>query len=280
MKPLLKYPGGKLDELVHILPVLPTYKRYVEPFIGGGALYFFLAPDQACINDLNSNVINFYKTIRDDYELFMNQITKIHEIYLHNQKRYSKQIAQGIENPINENEALYYALRNQFNGETSDYLPAVLYYFINKTAYGGLTRYNNKGRFNVPFGRYASFNIDSVSKYHSMLLQNTQIQNQDYSSIFEHIETSDFMFLDPPYDCKFHEYGNQEIKDADNEAFQRRLASDFKNLHCSALMVVAETPLIKDLYANYIFASYQKKYAVNIKNRFNQEVNHLIIKNY
>jgi DNA adenine methylase len=280
MKPILKDAGGKSDELIHILPMIPQYTRFVEPFVGGGSLYFHLSPAQALINDLNSRLVNFYVELRDQYDLCMKQLTTLHNLYAQNQNQYTKQIAQGLERPINQNDALYYDLRNQFNGQPSDYLPAVLYYFINRTAYGGLTRYNQKGRFNIPFGRYASFKIDHITTQHRDLLHNTQIHNTDYSSVFECVEPSDFVFLDPPYDCKFYEYGNQARKDTDNEAFQRRLASDFKNLHCPSLMVVAQTPLIKDLYAGYIANKYLKKYAVNIKNRFNQDVEHLIIKNY
>ncbi len=90
-------------------------------------------------------------------------------------------------------------------------------FFINKTAYSGMIRHNAKGEFNVPYGRCVNLNTSLVIKSHSKLLANTEIYNLDYSEIFKMATEDDFMFVDPPYDCVFSDYGNVEHKDGSNE---------------------------------------------------------------
>ena len=102
----------------------------------------------------------------------------------------------------------------------------------------------------------------------------------DYSKIFSMAEQEDFMFLDPPYDCVFHDYGNRDkLENGFDEAEHRRLAADFRNLSCRALMVIGKTPLTEELYGDYIVDEYYKNYSVNIRNRFHNDSMHLIIKN-
>ena len=90
----------------------------------------------------------------------------------------------------------------------------------------------------------------------------------------------DFVFLDPPYDCVFSDYGNEEYKDGFNDDSHRKLAQDFKNLNCRALMVIGRTPLTEELYDDMIVDEYAKKYAVNIRNRFKSAANHILVANY
>ena len=93
-------------------------------------------------------------------------------------------------------------------------------------------------------------------------------------------EADDFIFLDPPYDCVFNDYGNIDMMNGFDEAEHRRLAADFRNLPCRALMIIGKTPLTEELYGEYIFDEYYKNYSVNIKNRFNNDKMHIIVKNY
>jgi DNA adenine methylase len=160
------------------------------------------------------------------------------------------------------------------------YSDALLYFFINKTAYSGMIRYNAKGEFNVPYGRYVNLNTSLVTKSHSKLLANTEIYNLDYSEIFKMATEDDFMFLDPPYDCVFSDYGNVEHKDGFNEKHHIELANQYKNLKCKALMVIGRTPLTEKLYGDYIVDEYGKSYTVNIRNRFKSKASHILISNY
>lgn len=109
---------------------------------------------------------------------------------------------------------------------------------------------------------------------------NTEIHHGDYRNIFDMATPDDFIFLDPPYDCIFSDYGNMEYLEGFNEINHRELAQDFYNLDSRALLVIGDTPLIRELYGNNIIAEYNKNYSVNIRNRFQAGATHLIITNY
>jgi DNA adenine methylase len=131
-----------------------------------------------------------------------------------------------------------------------------------------MIRYNSRGEFNVPYGRYAGLNTSLVTRQHSRLLGNAQIYNLDYSEIFSLAGKDDFMFLDPPYDCVFSDYGNCEHRDGFSEERHVELCDRYKKLKCKALMVIGRTPLTERLYGDYIVDEYEKVYSVNIRNRF------------
>lgn len=283
MKPMLKYRGGKSKELKYYLNHIENenFNRFFEPFFGGGATYFALEPERAVINDINSKLVNFYLDVKNNFSQLKSELYKLEKIYIENQKRYEdlKKLTPN-ERIHNENEDLYYKIRNEFNYPSGKILDSTAYFFINKTAYSGMIRYNKKGEYNVPFGRYKNLNTDLVNESHHRLLQNTNIYNTDYSELFNMATPEDIMFLDPPYDCIFNDYGNLENEDGFNENEQRRLAEDFINLNTRALMVIAKTPLTEELYRNFIIDEYDKNYSVNIRNRFKSEAKHIIIKNY
>lgn len=282
MKPLLKYRGGKSKELSHLIKHMPTkYSTYLEPFLGGGAVFFHLEPKNAIISDLNSKLIAFYNNLKQDFNTLVAQLAELQIIYEKNQKEYEvlKQSYPDIR-VENKNEALYYSLRDVFNNPNNTYLKGTIYFFINKTAYGGMIRYNKSGHYNVPFGRYKNFNTKLITDLHYQLIQRTEILCCDYSQVFAKATTKDFMFLDPPYDCIFNDYGNLEFTGGFDEDEHIRLAESYKNLSCPALMVISKTPLTESLYKNYIVDQYNKSYTVNIRNRFKNEAKHIIIRNY
>ncbi len=283
MKPLVKYRGGKSKEIPHILKHIPRFEgKYIEPFFGGGALFFYLEPKRAIINDINSRLMDFYLGIKNDFDSLQKELKEIGEIYKVNRKKFEELKKQTPEKRVkDDNETLYYQIREMFNNLSEKKCSeALLYFFINKTAYSGMIRYNAKGEFNVPYGRYANLNTSLVTESHSKLLSNTEIFNSDYQNIFEMEEEDDFMFLDPPYDCTFSDYGNVEHKDGFTEKNHTTLAADFRELKCKALMVIGRTPLTEKLYGDMIVDEYGKSYAVNIKNRFKSAANHILISNY
>lgn len=283
MKPMIKYRGGKSKEIPHIMWHVPRFTgRYIEPFLGGGALFFHLEPRQAIINDINAKLMAFYRGVRDDYANLRIELDEIEKLYTENRRHFDALKTKCPEERVEDkNEELYYRLRAMFNGTIEkEYSDALLYYYINKTAYSGMIRYNAKGEFNVPFGRYQRLNTQLISLSHSRLLQRAEVFNTDYSNIFDLCEPNDFVFLDPPYDCIFSDYGNEEYKEGFNEDNHRRLANDFANLPCKALMVIGRTPLTEDLYRRYIVDEYGKNYAVNIRNRFKSEAKHIVVANY
>lgn len=245
-------------------------------------MYFYLEPKKAIINDINSKLMAFYKGVKSDFELLSKELQEIEKTYLINRRKFEELKAKTPDLRVDdENEALYYQIRDMFNDLTEKkYSDALLYFFINKTAYSGMIRYNAKGEFNVPYGRYANLNTSLVTKAHSKLLANTEIYNLDYKNIFDMANEDDFMFLDPPYDCVFSDYGNAEYKDGFNEKNHTELANSFLNLKCKALMVIGRTPLTEKLYNDLIVDEYGKSYAVNIRNRFKSTASHILISNY
>jgi DNA adenine methylase len=283
MKPLLKYRGGKSKEIPHLIKHIPKYSgRYIEPFFGGGALFFHLEPKRAIINDINSKLIAFYLGVKDNFETLKTELTEIEKLYIKNRKKFEELKSKTPEERVDDaNEPIYYQIRDMFNDLTEKkYSDALLYFFINKTAYSGMIRYNTKGEFNVPYGRYANLTTSLVTKAHNKLLANTEIYNLDYSEIFKMSKDNDFMFLDPPYDCVFSDYGNVEHKDGFNERNHIELANQYKRLKCKALMVIGRTTLSEKLYGDMIVDEYGKSYAVNIRNRFKSEASHILISNY
>lgn len=282
MKPIIKYRGGKSKEINNFIEFIPNqYDRYIEPFAGGAALFFYLAPNAALINDINSRLVNFYSAVRENFDSLKAELTRLELTYRSNQMEYEQiKMKDKSRHVENKNEALYYLLRDMYNGIIEKkYLDATLYYFINKTSYSGMLRFNSKGEFNVPFGRYKHFNTQLVSEEHSELLKRTEITNEDYSEIFNRCTVNDFVFLDPPYDCIFTDYGNIE-QNGFTEDNHRRLAQDFRNLESRSLMVIGKTPLTEELYRPFIKAEYSKTYAVNIRNRFKSESTHLVVTNF
>ena len=284
MKPLLKYVGGKARELKYILSEIPSdYDKYIEPFVGGGALYFYLEPNKAIINDINSKLIDFYIGIKEDYDIIRQQIDKLEIIYQDNWKEFDKLKDKNPNVKLeNKNEDLYYYIRDLYNHDynNSKYHKAVLYYFINKTAYTGMMRHNSKGEFNVAYGRYRTLSPNAITKEHSDLLQSAKIYNKNYKDIFSMTTKNDFMFIDPPYLTTFHNYGNLDKMNSFDRLEHIKLANEFKKLKCKALMIIGKTQLIEDLYGDYIVGEYEKNYSVNIRNRFKSSMSHLIVKNY
>jgi DNA adenine methylase len=283
MKPLVKYRGGKSKEIPYLLEHIPHYKgRYIEPFFGGGALFFHLEPESAIINDINAKLIAFYHGVKTDFDRLKKELAEIETVYTKNRKAFEELKRKTPDKRVEDkNELLYYQIRDMFNDlAEKKYTDALLYFFINKTAYSGMIRYNSRGEFNVPYGRYANLNTTLVTQSHSQLLRNTEIYNLDYAAIFKMATKDDFMFLDPPYDCVFSDYGNAEHKDGFTEKDHVELAARYKKLKCKALMVIGRTPLTEQLYSDYIVDEYGKSYAVNIRNRFKSEASHILIANY
>lgn len=280
---MLKYRGGKSREIHLFQKYIPaSFSSYIEPFLGGGAVYFHLEPEQAIINDVNSRLIAFYECVRNHYDEMRTELDLIQELYERNQADYKARKALAPDERVsNANEALYYRIRDMYNGKIpTEYLDGVLYFFINKTAYSGMIRFNSKGEYNVPFGRYSNLNTKLITQEHSQLLQRAEVLQEDYYAVFERAQADDFMFLDPPYDCVFNDYGNIDMVNGFDEEQHRRLAADFKNLSCRALMVIGKTPLTEELYGKFIKDEYRKNYAVNIRNRFKNDAKHIVVVNY
>lgn len=284
MNPVLKYRGGKSKEIPYFSKYIPDFSgRFIEPFFGGGAVYFYLEPAKAIINDINEPLISFYRDLKNNFTRMSSEINELSNIYKKNRAKFDELKAEHpYERVKDDNEDFYYKMRNYFNHpqDNKEYLQGSVYYFINKTAYSGMIRLNSKGEFNVPFGRYKTLPSNKITDKHRNLLLNTEIYNKDFAEIFNMAKSDDFIFLDPPYDCIFSDYGNSQYKSGFGDEEHRRLANELKKLSVPFLMVIAQTELTSSLYQGMIKDTYEKKYAVNIRNRFKSEATHMIVTNY
>lgn len=278
MKPILKYRGGgKSDEIPRLSQYFPKqYDRYIEPFFGGGAVFWHLEPQTAILSDINPGLMGFYTEMASRPAALMAEIEALSTIYERNQQEYlAQKQAAGTDVRIpNKNETLYRRVRDTFNQTIRPCSMAAAYFFLNKTSYCGMTRFNQKGQYNVPFGRYPHLTTKGIDQAHSDLLQRAEIHMTDFENVFKLSRPGDFMFLDLPYDCTFNDYGNGQRWTEDDHI---RLAKAFERLPCKVLMVINETPLTRSLYAKYVAETYGKAYSVNIRNRFKAAATHMIV---
>jgi DNA adenine methylase len=259
LNPIVKWSGGKGDEIDKFISYFPKdIDTYIEPFIGGGAVYFYLNHKKNVINDIHPELIDLYKAIKEG---------KSEDIY------------NFMEQHPND-ETTYYKVRDEMT--INDYIDnAKRFYYLRKTCFRGMLRYNKKGEFNIPYGKYKTMNYKELkNKNYENLLKNTEIYNGDFSTIFEKYNSpNNFMFLDPPYDSKFTDYGYCQF----GEEQHRQLAKCFKETKIRCLMVIGRTKLIDELYGDYIVGEYEKKYKFKIHSgRVGDEINtkHVIIKNF
>jgi len=259
LTPLIKWSGGKSDEIKMFDKYFPdSYNLYIEPFVGGGSVYFYLNPDNAVINDIHTELIDLYQSIGEG------ESDKIYDF---------------MENNPNDEET-YYKIRDEMiiNDKLDS---AKRFYYQRKTCFRGMLRYNKNGKFNIPFGIYKTINYtDLKNKDYELLLNKTEILNKDFNYIFENYnDENNFMFLDPPYDSEFTDYGYCQF----GKKEQEELARLFKDTKIKCLMIIGKTKFIEDLYKDYIIDEYDKKYKFKLyDNRIGDEINikHLIIKNY
>lgn len=238
--PFLKWVGGKtklLDQLVTRAP--RTYRRYFEPFLGGGALFFRLRPASASLSDLNAELIDCYRAIRDDVGAVIDALER-------HRARHS--------------EAYYYATRDRWNEERQGLLPAqraAAFIYLNKTCYNGLWRVNRRGLFNVPAGRYEGPTICDAAglRAASVALRAAELEARPFETLLAEAEAGDFVYFDPPYvpvgaTADFTSYTAEAFGLED----QRRLAQVFRALAdrgCAVMLSNSDTPLVRRLYAGF-----------------------------
>lgn len=259
LKPIIKWSGGKADEIKMFEKYIPSkFDTYLEPFIGGGSVYFYLNPTKAVISDIHSELIDLYVSINKG------EMSSIYEFM-----------------KSNPNDAeTYYQIRDKMEIKSS-LDSAKRFYYQRKTCFRGMLRYNKDGKFNIPFGKYKTINFEDLQNTnYEKLLKRSEILNKSFEYIFEHYNNSkNFMFLDPPYDSEFTDYGY--CKFGRDEHI--KLASLFKATKIKCLMIIGKTDFISNLYKDYIVDEYDKRYRFKLYGgRVGDEINtkHLIIKNF
>ena len=227
-KPPLKWAGGKRWLVSHLKTMWDANaeRRYVEPFCGGLAVALGLQPKYALLNDINSHLINFYR---------------------HTQNGLRMRVQ------MRNDEALYYRHRERFNrlirnGKANTAEAAQLFYYLNRTCFNGLCRFNKSGDFNVPFGTYKAINYANDFSSYASVFRQWEFSNKDIEAL--ELRDDDFVYADPPYDVEFTTYSAGGFSWDDQVRTAKRLAA-----HPGPVVISNQaTARIIDLYNDYGFA--------------------------
>jgi DNA adenine methylase len=183
LKPFLKWAGGKrwlIPKSKELSLPVDKMNRYIEPFLGGGSMFFHLRPQSGLLTDLNSDLINSYTTIRDDWFELYSVLQNYH-------KQHS--------------ETFYYDIRSQ-EPEIPLYR-AARFIYLNRTCWNGLYRVNKNGKFNVPIGTKTNVILQEDNfEALSILLQTIELKHCDFEETINQATENDFLFIDPPYTVK------------------------------------------------------------------------------
>lgn len=224
-KPFIKWVGGKSQLIEQLDALLPAdfdnwnNVTYIEPFVGGGAMLFYMLQrypniQHAIINDINPDLATCYRTVRDNPNQLIESLRDIESAY------FALQSEEG-------RKEFFMAVRDRYNEKNLDPIEnTTKFFFLNRTCFNGLYRVNKKGLFNVPFGKYSNPTIcdpETILK-DSGLLQRVEILNGDFEGTFEYAHGNTLFYFDPPYrplsdTSSFNDYS----KEAFNDAAQIRL---------------------------------------------------------
>lgn len=228
LTPPLKWAGGKRWQVPHLKPLWAPHRhrRLVEPFCGGLAVTLALVPRRALVNDANPHLINFYRWLQKGLR---------------------------IDLPMENDEKLFYQHRDRFNallgagkGETRE--AAGLFYFLNRTGFNGLCRFNRSGEFNVPFGRYARIGYKRDLTAYREVFAEWILANTDFEAV--PLQKDDFVYADPPYDVEFTQYAKDGFSWHDQERTARWLAR-----HAGPVVLVNQaTARMEELYRGLGYA--------------------------
>jgi len=264
--PFIKWAGGKSSLVRQFNPYFPhskSYKRYFEPFIGGGAVFFHLQPPESYLFDLNPQLIGVYEVVRDQVDDLIESL-KEHK----NEAEYFYQIRKLAPQSLNKVES------------------ASRFIYLNKTCYNGLYRENSSGGFNVPFGKYKNPKIcdEDGLRSASRALQRAHLQVGDFEQVQQYAQSGDLIYFDPPYDplnktLNFTSYTSKGFNGND----QRRLGSIFRELNdrkCLLMLSNSDTPLIREIYEDFNLFTINARRAINSNPNGRGEIVELLITNF
>lgn len=270
MKPFLKWAGGKRQLLSVISENFPEHiDTYYEPFLGGGAVFFYKAFDKCVVNDYNEELINCYKVIKDSQEELIKEL-------------------DGYENTSE----FFYEIRNLDRAENykkiSSIKRAARIIYLNKTCFNGLYRVNSSGYFNVPFGGYKNptyidkDNIREISKY--LNTANVKIMSGDFSVCLKSCKQGDFVYLDPPYHpltktSAFTSYSKDGFTEKDQERLKETL-DELNKKNVKWLLSNSCADFIKNLYKDYTIIEISAKRSINSNGEKRGAIKEVLIKNF
>ena len=272
-KPFVKWAGGKrqiIDKLKMYVPY--EYNTYYEPFVGGGAVFFELAPRKAVLNDYNSELMNVFECIKDE-------------------DKFDKMCTELNHHEANHSEEYYYEIRNKDRDKAKfkrmpDYKRAARTIYLNKACFNGLYRVNSKNEFNVPFNKKSKVNTydgQNLSIIHSYLnFNDITILSIDFEEAVKEASKGDFIYFDPPYDSETSTF-NSYTENGFGKEEQIRLAKVYKELAdkgCYVMLSNHNTTLVKELYKDFNIHLIEAKRNINSNGKKRGKVEEVIITNY
>jgi DNA adenine methylase len=256
--PIVKWVGGKTRLLPELLRWIPSsYGRYYEPFAGGAALFFRLAPQRAVLSDANADLIAMYRAVADDVD---------HLIVL--LRLYQR----------DHSETQFYGTRELFNRNAlTPTQRAAAFIYLNKTCFNGLYRVNKAGAFNVPIGDYKLPTIldEPALRAAALVLARAELRAGDYRNALCDARDGDFVYLDPPYDDTFNAYTTDKFDQSELAGMARML--DARGVH--VMLSNSDTPLVRELYADFQIERVRAARSVNSDGAGRGDVDELIITN-
>jgi DNA adenine methylase len=261
VEPVLKWAGGKRQLLDELYARFPTdYGGYHEPFVGGGALFFDLEPDEGTINDANPRLVAFYEQVRDRPEAVIDRLRSFDdpESDPDPDREFAETDRDGrpVENYYYQQRALF---NRRPNGESFDPVAeAARLLYLNRTGYNGLYRENADGEFNVPVGRYADPDWVQADRVRaaSRVLDGTAVRNDDFEYVREAATPGDLVYFDPPYEpmsptADFTAYSADGFGRADQE----RLVETARELDDAGVwVIVSNSGVMRDRYVEAGFS--------------------------
>lgn len=290
-KPFVKWVGGKgqlIDSIAKHLPIGFNQKKsitYIEPFLGGGAMLFYMLRtfgniNRVIINDINPELATCYEIVRDKPNELIKALSSIQEEYFATSEEEKKDY--------------YIHIRNKYNAKPVDPVETTtFFFFLNRTCFNGLYRVNKAGLFNVPYGRYKNPNICNSETIlaDSALLQKVEILTGDFEQTFNYIDNNTFFYFDPPYrplssTSNFNDYAKETFDDTE----QIRLKNYCDKINAAGCLFLLSNSdsfdkdkqeyFFDQLYKDYFIERVKANRSVNANGEKRNKINEILIRNY
>jgi DNA adenine methylase len=261
-RPFVKWAGGK-QALAHELSSRfpSSYETYFEPFLGGGSIFFSVAPDKAVLGDSNDWLISTYKAVQEDYRA-----------------------VAAVLGTLTNTRSEFLRIRSRDRAELTQTERAAHFIYLNKTCFRGLYRVNRQGQFNVPYGDYNRryFDLEEL-RIASEVLRGIELRSGDFETSIAEVSPQDFVYFDPPY-YKFGGYSdfNRYTPNQFRESDHIRLAALCRELHARGVRWAvsnSDTHLVRSLYAGFKMERIKARREINLTAK-NRDILELLITNF
>lgn len=291
-KPFLKWAGGKTQLISSIESslhpsILKEKFTYLEPFVGSGAIMFWMINnfpnmEKAVINDINADLINTYRTIAKNPNELISVLKDLQSDF------------HSLQDKEEEKKLYYYQNRELYNTRSTDNTTqAALFIFLNRTCFNGLYRVNSKNLFNVPMGSYKAPTICDAQNILSVsnALQKVEILNGDYTDTLNHASNNSFFYFDPPYKplsntSSFNSYAKDDFNDSEQVRL-RDFCSQLESLGYKWMLSNSDVKgkdvnddFFDEIYSNYNISRVKARRNINANSEKRGELNELLITNY